>query len=80
MLLGERGEELEVEVLEPARALALITSNLVHSGGRASLSAAFGNLARLLHSVPAFRASLPDDLGELPAVAERLLDSIAVRG
>lgn len=80
VLLGERGEKFEVEALEPARALALLTSNLVHSGGRASLTAAFADLARLLHSMPAFRVSLPDDLGELPAAAERLLDSVAVRG
>ena len=55
VLLGERGEELEVEPLEPARALALLTPNLIHSGGRASIAAAFGRLATLLGTVPALQ-------------------------
>jgi hypothetical protein len=76
VLLGERGARLEVERLEPARALALLTPNLVHSGGRAAIGAAFANLAGLLSSVPAFAASLPDDLGALATSAEGLLDSI----
>jgi hypothetical protein len=80
VLLGERGEELEVDPLEPARALALLTPNLIHTGGRASIAAAFARLATLLRSVPAFGVSLPDDLGELPSATRRLLDAVAVRG
>lgn len=76
VLLGERGVALTVEPLEPARALALLTPNLVHSGAREAIGAAFANLATLLGSAPAFAASLPDDLGALPTGAQRLLDSI----
>lgn len=79
VLLGERGKALSVEPLEAARALALLTPNLVHSGGREAIAAAFGRLARLLHTVPAFRASLPEDLGALPTAAAGLLDGIASR-
>lgn len=74
VLLGERGAELELEALEPARALALLTPNLIHSGGRGSIATAFQRLAALLGAVPAFSASLADDLDALPANAERLLD------
>jgi hypothetical protein len=80
VLLGERGEALEVEPLEPARALALLTPNLIHTGGRASIAAAFARLATLLRSVRAFGVSLPDDLGELPAATRKMLDATAVRG
>jgi hypothetical protein len=80
VLLAERGDSLQVERLEPSRALALLTPNLVHSGGRAAIAAAFASLARLLGSVPAFRASLPDDLVALPEATRDLLASIEVRG
>lgn len=76
VLLGERGARLTVEPLARARALALLTPNLVHSGGRAAIGAAFAGLATLLGSTPAFAVSLPDDLGALGANAVRLLDSI----
>jgi hypothetical protein len=76
VLLGERGSRLTVEPLEPARALALLTPNLVHSGSRAAIGAAFANLAGLLSSTPAFAASLPDDLGALATSVQGLLDSI----
>jgi hypothetical protein len=79
VLLGERGEALTVEALEPARALALLTPNLTHSGGRAAIAEAFGRLARLLRTVPAFRASLPEDLDALPKAATELLDGVASR-
>jgi hypothetical protein len=78
--LGERGSGLRVEPLEPARALALLTPNLVHSGGRAAIAAAFARLATLLGSVPAFDASLPDDLAALPGSARELLDVVAAAG
>jgi hypothetical protein len=80
VLLGERGEALTVERLEAARALALLTPNLTHSGGREAIGAAFGRLARLLGTVPAFRASLPEDLDSLPGAAADLLDGVASRG
>jgi hypothetical protein len=80
VLLGERGEALAIEPLERARALALLTPHVVHSGGRAALGGAFARLATLLGAVPAFSASLPDDLAALPAAAEEFLDSAIVRG
>jgi hypothetical protein len=80
VLLGERGGELAVEPLPAARALALLTPNLTHSGGRAAIAAAFARLARLLGAVPAFRASLPEDLDSLPTAAADLLDGVASRG
>jgi hypothetical protein len=76
VLLEERGAELAVEPLEPARALALLTPNLIHSGGRAAIGGAFANLAALLSSTPTFSASLPDDLGALATSVQGLLDSI----
>lgn len=80
VLLEGRGEALAVDPLEPARALALLTPNLVHSGGRGSIGAAFANLATLLGSVPAFSASLPDDLELLSKSARDLLDSTSSDG
>lgn len=80
VLLGERGPRLTVEPLDPARALALLTPNLVHSGSRAAIGAAFADLATLLGSTPAFVASLPDDLGAVAASALRLLDAIDLDG
>jgi hypothetical protein len=80
VLLTERGERLAVEPLEPARALALLTPNLVHSGSRAAIGAAFASLSRLLRSTPAFAASLPDDLDALPTSALELLDAIDPEG
>jgi hypothetical protein len=76
ILLEERGAKLAVKPLEPARALALLTPNLVHSGGRAAIGAAFANLATLLGSTPALAASLPDDLGALATSVQDLLDPI----
>jgi len=80
VLLGARGEALEVERLEPSRALALLTPNLVHSGGRDAIGAAFERLAGVLGTVPAHRVSFPDDLDALPGAAEAFLDSTGVRG
>ncbi len=80
VLLGERGAVLEVEALERARALALLTPNLIHSGTRPAIGAAFANLADFLGVVPAFRASLPDDLDALPSAAAALLDKVTDRG
>jgi len=80
VLLRKRGGALDVEALEPARALALLTPNLIHSGSRREIGAAFSRLAGALHTVPAFAASLPDDLGALRRSARELLDSAAGRG
>jgi hypothetical protein len=80
VLLGERGAEFEVEPLQPARALALLTPNLIHSGGRASIATAFQRLAGLLGEVPALRISLPDDLGALPEIPQRFLHAIRIPG
>jgi hypothetical protein len=80
VLLGERGAEFTVEPLVPARALALLTPNLIHSGGRASIAAAFQRLASLLGTVPALRISLPDDLEALPEICQRFLDATRIRG
>lgn len=80
VLLGERSASLAVEPLGPARALALLTPNLIHAGSRASIAAAFAGLARLLHVAPAFTASFPDDLGALPTASSDLLDKLAGRG
>jgi hypothetical protein len=76
VLLGERGERLAVARMESVRALAMLTPNLVHSGGRAAIGAAFANLAALLSSTPAFAASLPDNLDALATSVQGLLDSI----
>jgi hypothetical protein len=77
VLLGPRGSALAVEPLEPAQALALLTPNLIHSGGRAAIGEAFAHLATLLCSVPVFSVSLPDDLQALPATARKFLPLIA---
>ncbi len=69
-----------MERLERARALALLTPNLIHSGGRGSIATAFQRLAALLSTVPAFEISLPDDLAALPGACEALLDATRVRG
>jgi hypothetical protein len=78
VLLGERGAAFEVEPLEPARALALLTPNLVHSGGRASIAAAFQRLAALLSTAPALQISLPDDLEALPEACQGFLDATRI--
>jgi hypothetical protein len=76
VLLGERGERLEVERLDPVRALTRITPSLIHDGTHAGISEAFGRLAGLLHGVPGVQASLPDEIDSLPVAAAELLDSL----
>lgn len=80
ILLAERGAEFEAGRLEPARALALLTPSLIHSGGRAAVARAFQRLATLLGTVPAFEVSLADDLGALPETCQRFLDSTRIPG
>lgn len=80
VLLSERGTEFEAGRLQPARALALLTPSLIHSGGRTAVAAAFQRLAALLGAVPAFEVSLPDDLEALPETCQRFLDSSRIPG
>jgi hypothetical protein len=80
VLLEERGAELSLRRLERAEALTRLTPNLVHSGATGSIGAAFGRLARLLGGVPAYSASLPDDLGALPEAAKSLLAKLRASG
>lgn len=80
VLLDARSEALEIEPMESARALALLTPNLVHSGGRDAIRAAFGHLASFLGAIPALRVAFPDDLEALPEAAQAFLDSTSVRG
>jgi hypothetical protein len=80
VLLGERGGAFSAEELAAARALALLTPNLVHSGGRTSIATAFQRLATLLGLVPALSISLADDLAALPEAVEGVLDAARVRG
>jgi hypothetical protein len=80
VLLGERGAAFEAEPLPPARALTLLTPNLIHSGGRPAIAAAFQRLASVSSRTPAFRVSLADDLDLLAAGAAGLLDAAGVEG
>ncbi len=80
VVLGERGARLELETLEPALALTQLTPALIHDGSRSGIGDAFGRLARLLHTVPVFRARLPDDLETLPSAARQVLDYVADPG
>jgi hypothetical protein len=80
VLLGERSGIAGDERLEAARALALLTPNLVHTGSRDAIAGAFARLAQLLAVTPAFRLTFPDDLDALAATAQRFLASTTVRG
>ncbi len=79
VLLGERGDELELERLPAARGLALLTPNVIHGASRTAVAAGFAGLARLLSAVPAWQARLPDRLEALPDVAPRMLDKVLDR-
>ena len=79
-MLGERGARLGFETLAPTLALTQLTPTLIHDGSRAGIGDAFGRLARLLHTVPAFRARLPDDLRQLPSAARKVLDHLSRAG
>jgi hypothetical protein len=80
VVLGERGARLEFETLEPALALTQLTPALIHDGSRAGIGDAFARLARLLHTVPVFRARLPDDLAALPSASRKVLDCVTDAG
>jgi hypothetical protein len=77
-LLAERGEGLEVSPLSPAAAVPALVPSLIHSGERAALARSFGVLARVLSRVPAYRVSLPDDLGRLGPSVRPLLEQLAL--
>jgi hypothetical protein len=79
ILLLERGDELLIERLDPTVALTRLTQTMIHDGTHDGISASFARLARLLHTVPGFTASLPDDLPELPAAAQDLLDATGLQ-
>jgi hypothetical protein len=80
VLLAARGQALRVECLDRTRALTSIAQNLIHSGGYAAVGAGFERLAHVLRTVPAFEASLPDDLAALPEAAQSLLDALDMTG
>ena len=76
VLLEERGDALRVSRMEAAEALTALAPHLIHSGGQSGLGAAFARLATLLGEVPAFRASLPDDLAGVPDAAQALVREV----
>lgn len=76
VVLRPRGEELRVERLDGARALPELAGHLFHHGGAEALRGPFARLARLAAAVPAFGASLPDDLGRLPQAAAALVTQV----
>jgi hypothetical protein len=80
VVLGERGSDLEVERLDGPRALAELAGTLMHRGGVEGLRSPFRALARAVDHVPAFRASVPDDLDGAPVHARELLDAVTASG
>jgi hypothetical protein len=80
VVLGERGARLDTERLDGPRGLAELAGTLMHRGGVEGLRSPFGALARAVERVPAFLASMPDDLDAAPAHARELLDAVAGSG
>lgn len=80
VVLGERGPGLDVERLDGPLGLAELAGTLMHRGGVEGLRSPFRALARTVDRVPAFRASMPDDLDAAPAHARRLLDTVTGSG
>lgn len=80
VVLGERGSLLDVGRLDGPRGLAELAGTLMHRGGVEGLRSPFRALARVVDRVPAFRASMPDDLDAAPAHARRLLDAVTGSG
>ena len=78
-LLAERGERLEISSLSPAAGVPALVPSLVHSGEAAGLARAFALLARVLVRVPAYRVSVPDDLGLVGPSVSSLLTEISSR-
>lgn len=75
-VLGERGERLEIKPVSPSAAVPALVPSLIHSGEPAALARAFALLAQVLARVPAYRVSLPDDLGLLGPSVGALLTEI----
>jgi hypothetical protein len=80
IVLLDRGPELTVDRLDPKIALTRLTPTMIHEGSHAAIADSFARLARLLHTVPGFAASLPDELAALPEAAQELLDETGLRG
>lgn len=76
VVLRPRGVALEVEPLDGARALPELAGHLFHHGGTEALRGPFARLARLVGRVPAYGASLPDDLARLDAAAAALVERV----
>jgi hypothetical protein len=74
--LEPRGEDLRLDVLEPAHALPHLASNLVHTGGRESIAGSFQLLADVCGRVGVLALSLPDSLERLSPAAASLLDTL----
>ncbi len=60
--LGERRDELAVERLTRAEAVPALVQSLFHAGRSDGLRPAYRRAVRLAALIPAFRATLPDDL------------------
>jgi hypothetical protein len=75
--LAPRGPRLEVTPLAPAQAVSSLVPSLVHAGDEPALRAAFERLLRLLELVPAFRVTMPDDLGGAPQATRSALASLS---
>ncbi len=79
LVLGERGDGLTLERIDPPAALPLVLPHLVY-GGSDRLAAAFSRCARLVACAPVYRCSLPDDLGRLEEALEELLGRVSSAG
>ena len=76
VVLAERGASPSLTRLQPAAAVPSVVPSMIF-GGSDRLGEAFRGAARLAELVPIFRASLPDDLGVLPAELSDLLTRVA---
>lgn len=76
VLLEPRGDSAAPSVLDPSVALVRMVPHLMHAGGAAAVGPAFSLLAAFLGDVPALRASMPDDLRQLPGAAAALAQRI----
>lgn len=76
VVLRPRGAALRVERLDGALAMPELATSLFHHGGTEALRGPFARLARLAGAVPAFGASLPDDLARLDEAAAELVTRV----
>ena len=77
VVLAPRGQDVAIQRLAPAAAVAALTPSLIHRGGPEGLRPAIALLARLVEAAPVYRASMPDDLERGPAAATSLLEAVA---